>query len=77
MWKNILHDNSDLNFTRHSVYSLWSKLNEVDWKRHDNPLISTCLLIKEAKVGKLRKDKVYMITLPTEEGFTADFKNCT
>lgn len=71
IWNDILRDNPNPRFSRRSVHSLWSKLNEVDWKRAEDPLTSASLLIKEAEDGKLGNEKVQMINLPTEEGFTA------
>jgi hypothetical protein len=50
---------------------LWSKLNEVNW-RHDKDLLSSaCILDEEAEGNQMGNDKVSVITIPTEERFTA------
>ncbi len=47
LWTEILKEHKNPQFSYRSIYYLWAKQHQSEWKRHKNELESTCILLNE------------------------------
>ncbi len=68
LWNEIIKLYPIPKISRKAVQYLWSRLNETDWKRDEDQLVSARKLLKEAEEAHgLGSYHAQIITLPTED----------